>query len=361
VCVPRGEPQAVAVDAVDLGSLELGGGRSAATTLEVPEDARGFQVVVAAEGTRALTAPFRLEGPGGEVIFDYARPQASFLRIHPSRGRAQLLYPNAPRLSLVPGRYRITFASNAPRPTRYAAHALVKRADAPVRSGRLDLNLIFAGVEGIDAERAPADADFQQMLTRFEAAYAEVGVRVGEVRYFDVRPDEAARFSNVTATGEDSELEALYALAERLAPAEGLNFLFVETLEGGQDGFVILGISGGIPGPVSSPGRIQRGVAVTAGEFRADPSFTASIMIHEAGHYLGLFHVSERDGTAHDPLLDTPECGPGRDRDGDGVLSPDECAGAGARLWMFWSAQRRADLRFSDEQAFVLHRNPGIR
>jgi hypothetical protein len=33
-----------------------------------------------------------------------------------------------------------------------------------------------------------------------------------------------------------------------------------------------------------------------------------STISHETGHFLGLYHVSERAGTTHDSLPDTPEC-----------------------------------------------------
>ncbi|HEX9100643.1 MAG TPA: hypothetical protein VF997_00500, partial [Polyangia bacterium] len=42
-------------------------------------------------------------------------------------------------------------------------------------------------------------------------------------------------------------------------------------------------------------------------------------------HYLGLYHTSERDGSAHDPIADTPEC----------AASDSACPDAGNV--MFWT------------------------
>ena len=39
-----------------------------------------------------------------------------------------------------------------------------------------------------------------------------------------------------------------------------------------------------------------------------DNQLLAETAGHEMGHFLGLFHTTERNGIYHDPISDTPEC-----------------------------------------------------
>src|SRR5438309_445465 len=56
---------------------------------------------------------------------------------------------------------------------------------------------------------------------------------------------------------------------------------------------------------------------VAAAPFAASPTSAldtdgmGTTAAHEIGHYLGLYHTSERDGSEHDPIDDTPECAAG--------------------------------------------------
>jgi hypothetical protein len=61
------------------------------------------------------------------------------------------------------------------------------------------------------------------------------------------------------------------------------------------------------------------------------------VLMHEIGHFLGLFHTSESSGVVLDPLTDTPECGSEQDLDHDHSLSAFECAGHGGDNLMFWT------------------------
>jgi hypothetical protein len=83
-------------------------------------------------------------------------------------------------------------------------------------------------------------------------------------------------------------------------------------------------------------------------------------MAHESGHFLGLYHTTERGGGTHDPLPDTPECSSRRDSNGDGFVLPGECRGKGAENMMFWAADEAAE-EVSRDQGWVAKRNPLVR
>jgi hypothetical protein len=60
-------------------------------------------------------------------------------------------------------------------------------------------------------------------------------------------------------------------------------------------------------------------------------------LLHEIGHFFGLFHTVESNGTVLDPLSDTEECTLADDADRDRELASSECEGKGADNLMFWS------------------------
>jgi hypothetical protein len=95
---------------------------------------------------------------------------------------------------------------------------------------------------------------------------------------------------------------------------DAVNVFFVDEIIGpfGAGFGVLLGIAGGIPGPILSPGTPRGGVAISTQEAPGIDAAIETTTAHEIGHYLGLFHTIEEDfggffPTIYDPLPDTPE------------------------------------------------------
>ncbi len=203
---------------------------------------------------------------------------------------------------------------------------------------------LFAKHGGFDlALIARGDLDVDQHHT-----VEDVGIVLGEVRTHELVGGLARGYATLEmdADGRIPETDTLFALT---AGAQGpsVSWFFVRDAEG------VLGVSGGVPGAQCMPGTAASGIA-----FSSDIMGTGvpleSVLIHETGHFLGLFHTSELDGTLLDPFDDTPSCGPDRDANGDGMLLPDECVGAGADNVMFWAAM---DARtFSPSQRALVQR-----
>ena len=100
-------------------------------------------------------------------------------------------------------------------------------------------------------------------------------------------------------------------------------------------------MAGGIPGSMriaNSWNGVLNFLSAHATGSTLNAQLLGETATHETGHYLGLFHLTEKGGTSFDILSDTPECAISRDRDRDGEVSAEECDGYGAENIMFWTA-----------------------
>jgi hypothetical protein len=148
-----------------------------------------------------------------------------------------------------------------------------------------------------------------------------------------------------------------------MGAADRINLFFLEDFSG-VGGTGLLGISGGIPGPLGSNNR-HNGVLINATASRGDPDAlfarnTAEIALHEMGHFLGLYHTTERQFDPHDVIDDTPECTSDLDRTSvgiQGVADVLECPD-GQNL-MFWNTDFSGNKQpLSADQREVIARSP---
>jgi hypothetical protein len=155
-----------------------------------------------------------------------------------------------------------------------------------------------------------------------QSIYAQVGVQLGDLTYIDITGPDATRFTDLN----ESDLGALMQLSGDPGAHDGaINIFFVHSIFGASlPGFIILGESAGIPG-VPIRGTSGSGLAVTMADFPNGLDTIAYTMAHETGHWLGLFHTTEAQGTSFDPLPDTPQCPQTvYDSNHDGLMEPQE-------------------------------------
>ena len=115
------------------------------------------------------------------------------------------------------------------------------------------------------------------------------------------------RFEEVSRDFENVDTAALVTMGD----ADKVNLFFLEGFSGFNGGSLI-GISAGLPGTMGIKGKFN-GVLINATVTRVGPDdfyarTTAEITFHEMGHFLGLFHTSERLFGVNDVIDDTPEC-----------------------------------------------------
>lgn len=194
---------------------------------------------------------------------------------------------------------------------RVLVHAETASGATP-ETGEMDLNLFFTGAHGWTADSAPDDEDLQAVVDEIDEIYDQVGIDIRNVAYHDVEGDHRVIEDLFTGTGD---LAQLLSQSDR-AELDGPSVFFVEDLMGPFGGGGVLGISGGIPGPMLVDGSVRSGVAVgTDSASAVGAPGIAQVTAHEIGHYLGLYHTTEQMGMGgfggdmpqHDPLPDTDE------------------------------------------------------
>ncbi len=143
------------------------------------------------------------------------------------------------------------------------------------------------------------------------------------------------------ASPDDAGMQAIFG-ALRQATSPGLNYVLVDRMSTG--GSQPIGYAGGLPGPPPVDGVGATGVLCSVGDYYAGGETTGVPLgltfAHEGGHYLGLYHTTERSGdgpTDHDPIGDTPVCA---QLDAQGEHGTDVCAGGGgSENILFWAPQ----------------------
>jgi len=198
-------------------------------------------------------------------------------------------------------------------------------------AGQLDVVVYFAtataGGSPLTAATANADTDLTRMKQTLTGLLANAGITSVNVTFKDLPPDVQALYASGVHVDQTGACAELPQLLKNAAPGNTFNaFLVSDFIESGSTSTstspIIVGIDGTIPGPASIGGTVASGAAVSVADLRDGSAAcqgsadyqncgadrTAYILAHEAGHFLGLYHVTEEYGAEFDPLLDTPTC-----------------------------------------------------
>ena len=133
---------------------------------------------------------------------------------------------------------------------------------------------------------------------------------------------------SLTEPGVEFDDATTIALVEQ-GSIDRINLFFVDGFSGHQ-GSSYLAVSGGLPGPVGEQNG-HNGILINVQATREGPtSFwhqtTAEFSFHEMGHYIGLYHTTEQNFSAHDVLDDTQACdASAHDVNENGLAEADEC------------------------------------
>lgn len=250
---------------------------------------------------------------------------------------------------------------------------------------KLKINLIFlAGAYPTTSTQALTPA-LERMQEVFGQNTVQVDLEFSSSVYLD------PEFSLLTEINSEDEnlygsLPSLLVKSASAQNKDALNIFILSQYDTFNIGNGLLGLSSGIPGLPGFVGTKASGMFVVVETHRssgavgtslstADLRFLGNTMAHEAGHFLGLFHLNESTGGSvsasdRDPLVDTPYCdaifvnfipkGDGR----DSVVEIDECNGfdfnrSGALNVMFWQGDGITDQsQLTGEQGWLIRRHP---
>ncbi len=231
-----------------------------------------------------------------------------------------------------------------PRRGVYRVH-VYPRPGPFVSTGTLDLEVYLATAFTpalASATAAAADPQMARWARSLAAYFAKAGICLGTVTVHDIPDWAKTRYApggvvdisgggmglppSQTPPGCD-DLSQLFTLAT--APRRAVHVFLADELRDASvpAGFTVLGVDGSIPGPSGAPGTVNGGAIVGAFDLlgaevvagacggTGGPSVPtcgtdalAYVAAHETGHWLGLYHTTEFDGTVFDPLSDTPTC-----------------------------------------------------
>lgn len=342
-CVNRFDAHSdVSVDT--LGSLGLRG--PVAEVSIPPVDNPGALYLYESARDTQLSA-YSLVDTDGRVLFDvetlFPGEDPPINPVTPFANPLTVLLPNAPGPFSGAGWTMTTDIDRA------RDDLFVTRMQRPTNGRILDVDVFYLG----GGRLAPSGDRGPPAVARALAELVDAfGLRLGEVRQHEVVGGLRDRYAILDAgrDGEIRQLDEVLALSAGVDRAT-LSVFLLREMEGA------LGITGGIPGPWGANGRGSSGVAISV-DLIMEPAPLPELMTtlglvltHEAGHYFGLYHTTELDGTVIEPLPGTPVC---PDGDGDGFVLPEECVGLGAENIMFWAGstanvhpQQRALVRSS--------------
>lgn len=305
----------------------------------VPSDTISITVEGLIGSSSVLIGMQDLTGPSGRVYVEDRFGGDYTYREESEIFSATIPNTDIEALSVFPGTYRFrlyvrSFFVNSIR----VRVILERRAGAVNELGQLPLNVWLAAGLSVSAKNAATDSRLQEVIDEIFRLLNQTGVSItrGDIDYYDIA-DPA--YDSVSVAEFDSLCESSGS-----ANKTRLNLFFVREVFG--DG--VVGASATVSGPKRN-GTRNSGVAVdyTGVTGFVDTRVIGGIAAHEIGHFLGLYHTVEQDGT-HDIIEDTPDC------PANGTNS--ECSIKGGGLLMHWE-YRGAEL-LTPGQGLVLRSHP---
>ena len=189
-------------------------------------------------------------------------------------------------------------------------------------AGTVDVAFYLVTESGMTAVKAVSDSGMTRMIQTLQTIYGRAGLCLGTVTFHDVQDWAKTKYAagvDATKTEPCDDLDQMFTLSEA---GNTLNFFLVDDIvqPSGNQTFHVAGIDGSIPGPSSFGGTVKSGAVVNGasiGKGTCGSAFdflncgsdeVAYIAAHEGGHWMGLFHVTERFGQVFDPLSDSGRC-----------------------------------------------------
>jgi hypothetical protein len=350
------DQRATTITRTPLGQVEANDTQPETLTFEMPEQLVSAEIIaeVADESVQPGLEIDTLTSASGP-LYDRKNGFRRLLVDPYGEGVVSIFLPNTPEIPFGPGEYRVSFY--APQPVRLNVSLITKKTTLPLDDGTLDVNIWFASTR-LTAAAARDNKAFQAMLEQTASFLAVAGISLGDVSYFDVpEPEKWTQLSQ-------DDVGKLSRTATTGLSNDAVNWFFVDSIVSNEpDQGTMLGHSAGVPG-AAQHGLPGSGLALSLVSWPDGATQLANVAAHETGHWLGLFHTSERNGLIFDPIQDTATCNANDyDKNSDGVVTSLECTKADGTNLMFWQAGARPlqQNAITNDQRYVILRHPGVR
>ncbi|MFH1132236.1 MAG: hypothetical protein V1754_12940 [Pseudomonadota bacterium] len=292
-CLPK-----AGTSTIDLGAQTS----SALFGFDVPPNASSFVIQTDVPSPSEIGLVADLKDPSGKVLFRsggsicdiYSTP----IRYYYAPQISNLFVPNTPAVSIVPGIHEVLVAnSQINAPVLVKVHMKLGKA----QKGTLNINWFFLNLANLEcpsdntlnASSAPTHSWFKTLRTGVQTILKTANLSIGKETYQDLNKPHLDVITR-SSYGKSSELEELFACSSgKTGPA--INVFFVREIQGDNEDEIVLGVAGGIPGPIGIHGTAGSGVTLSMQtncfvEYGLSP---AGVLAHEIGHYLGLSHNQE--------------------------------------------------------------------
>lgn len=209
-------------------------------------------------------------------------------RMNPQTNYFTVGFPQAPDVVLPTGELGFTLQFTSPTlPLTITCQGLRRRRAA--ENPDTTLHFVIGGVPDMAELTIAADTAFMSALDTAESLLADGGITVTGETYVD----------------GDTSVSVLASQAE----TDHLLQQLPTQVDAGVTVYLVYGLdydegAGRVPGLPSTGGTPASGVVVGTEDYTDDPDALGARLAHAVGHFLGLFHPEEADGTT-DPLDDT--------------------------------------------------------
>ncbi|MBF0289448.1 MAG: hypothetical protein HQM14_16675 [SAR324 cluster bacterium] len=313
-----------------------GGWVSAEGSFTIPSNAVSFLIHSFRDGVKFNT----VVNPQGTDMLDV---NSLFQDCGASQKTCNVLVPKHPDISSMAGTWKYRLQHS-----RQVSEAQVKLT---LRTGSVSSSILV--IQPFLTGTKYSSSDIQSALSTLEQIYEKVGI---QIVMESVEVVSGSQFAVISSDFENSTVKTLVSKGY----ANKVNLFFVEDFSGTSSG--VLGIAAGIPGSLGVTGN-KNGVLIGLDAhvvfFSLHSSLLGETAAHEMGHWLGLFHTTEQNGTSFDILADTPECPISRASNLQRGVQPSDCLNFGGENLMFWQGDITLDqTNLTSDQIHVISYSP---
>ncbi len=286
-------------------SATISGGLSNRIEFEIPFGVDSFLVEVRGKNGRYFLADF-IPPNGRDLISGGKYTSRGAIEIP---GLVDWLYPNDGTEGVEAGTYSLTVRVQDGASDQDIKVSVYTPLAKPSDTCGIRIDFL---VDERALSLAGTEAAFARIVERMDINLRQVGIKIEDYQVQRVDMQSAdIDLGNGSATSIVDDVLAK-TITRGSARSDAIHALIVRRI-GGTDhpNFDPAGYSMGLPGPYAA-NRGSSAVLVSTELYSEanslDADGLASSLVHEIGHFLGLYHTSERNGSAHDPLSDTVEC-----------------------------------------------------